>query len=261
MYCPDCGTDAADANFCPECGNDLTSLGGGAMKAGVCPECGTDAGKAKFCPECGQGMGTGRTSQRRVTRPADSRTAAGQRPRTAGRTAARATVREQNGSQSEGQSRGRKLHVIAAVAAVAAVAAIAVVALVVTMRPGAESAVAEAVPVGGKVKIPLQDLASGEAQFYNYTVAGVPVRYFVMQSPDGQYRAAFDASKECGPFKKGFRQEGTDMVCNKCGEKFAAVGINELTGACNPAPIERKVSGEALVLKTADLEQGVKLFQ
>ena len=56
MYCPECGTDAAEANFCPQCGNDLTALSGGATKAGVCPECGTDAGKAKFCPECGHQM-------------------------------------------------------------------------------------------------------------------------------------------------------------------------------------------------------------
>jgi hypothetical protein len=26
MYCPECGTDAADAKFCPECGNDLGAL-------------------------------------------------------------------------------------------------------------------------------------------------------------------------------------------------------------------------------------------
>ena len=148
------------------------------------------------------------------------------------------------------------------ITAVAAVAAIVVVVLVVMMGRGDDSAVAtEAVAVGGKVEVPLQDLAGGEARFYTYDVSGVPVRYFVMQSPDGQYRAAFDASKECGPFKKGFRQEGTDMVCNKCGEKFAAVGINVLTGECNPASIDRQVSGEALVLKAADLEQGVRYFQ
>jgi uncharacterized membrane protein len=227
MYCPECGTDAADANFCPECGNDLMPL---AAETRNCPECGTDAGEANFCPECGQGMGTVRAPQRRNGRPASS----------------------------EGRSRGRKLH---AIAAVAAIAAIVVVTLVVIMGPGEESAVAETVAVGGKVEIPLQDLASGEARFYTYDVSGVPVRYFVMKSPDGQYRAAFDASKECGPFNKGFRQEGTDMVCNKCGEKFASVGINVLTGECNPSPIKRNVVGEALVLKTADLERGAKFFR
>lgn len=242
MFCPSCGHDAADAKFCPECGNDLAPL----TKPRVCSACGTEVVGARFCRECGQVVGTGRTSQRRTSRPA------------ARRSTERITAREPNGSQPEGKSSPRKLHLITAVAAVAAVA---VVVLVLLMGPGEDSAVAETVAVGGKVEVPLQDLAGGEARFYTYDVSGVPVRYFVMQSPDGQYRAAFDASKECGPFKKGFRQDGTDMVCNKCGERFAADRINVLTGECNPAPIDRKVSGEALVLKAADLERGVRYFQ
>ena len=58
MYCPECGSDAADAKFCPECGNDLTVYAGDASRPtpGVCPECGTEAGTAKFCPECGHQM-------------------------------------------------------------------------------------------------------------------------------------------------------------------------------------------------------------
>ena len=90
MYCPECGTDAAEANYCPECGNDLTTLAEGAReRAGVCPECGTDAGKARFCPECGHQMAAagGRT-------PRPGRSTAGQpkqhqRPRAARRAAER----------------------------------------------------------------------------------------------------------------------------------------------------------------------------
>ena len=84
MYCPECGTDAADANFCPQCGNDLTSLAGDAGKAGVCPECGTDAGKARFCPECGHQMPKARRQPR-----AQVQGARDQRPRAVRRAAAR----------------------------------------------------------------------------------------------------------------------------------------------------------------------------
>lgn len=79
MYCPECGSDAADANYCPECGNDLSSL----TRAGVCPECGADAGKAKFCPECGNQMpkpkranGQGAAAASRSQRPRSQRRAA-----------------------------------------------------------------------------------------------------------------------------------------------------------------------------------------
>lgn len=245
MYCPSCGHDAEGAKFCPECGNDLALL----MEPRVCSACGTEVAGAKFCPECGQEVGSARTSQRGASRPA------------AGRAAEDSTAREPNGSRPEGPSGRRNLHLITAVA-VAAIAVVVLVVLVAVRGPGDGSAVAtEAVPVGGNVQIPLQDLAGGAARFYTYDVAGVTVRFFVMQSSDGQYRSAFDASKECGPFKKGFRQEGTDMVCNKCGQKFAAVGINVLTGGCNPASIDRKVSGETLVLKAEDIERGVQYFQ
>lgn len=254
MFCPSCGYEAEGAKYCPECGSDLTLL----ATPNVCSACGTEVAGAKFCPECGQAVGAGRSSQRGAGRPATRRAASGQAPRAARRAAERAAARKPNSSQPDGPTGRRKLHLITAVA----VAAIAVVVLVVTMERGEDSAVVtEAVAAGGKVGVPLKDLAGGEARFYTYDVAGVPVRYFVMQSPDGEYRAAFDASKGCSPFDLGFRQEGTDMVCNKCGEKFAAVGINVLTGECNPAPIDRKVSGEALVLKVADLERGVRYFE
>lgn len=78
MYCPECGTDAVDANFCTECGNDLTPL----SSEGICDECGADAGKAKFCPECGNQM----PKPRRTTPGATGRS---QRPRSQRRAVAR----------------------------------------------------------------------------------------------------------------------------------------------------------------------------
>lgn len=133
--------------------------------------------------------------------------------------------------------------------------------VVVIARGDGSTAAEEALATGGSVKIPLQELASGEAKFYTYDVAGEAVKFFIMKSPDGKYRAAFDASEECAPFKKGFRQEGNDMVCNKCLQRFASTTINVLKGACNPSSIDRKVQGEDLVLKTADLERGVSYFR
>lgn len=90
MYCPECGTDAADANFCPECGNDLTLLArSGNKQVGVCPECGTDAGQARFCPECGHQMATARGRAPGTAGSTARQTKQQQRPRAARRAAAR----------------------------------------------------------------------------------------------------------------------------------------------------------------------------
>lgn len=34
MYCPECGTDAADANYCPECGQRIAAAGGKKSRSG-----------------------------------------------------------------------------------------------------------------------------------------------------------------------------------------------------------------------------------
>lgn len=259
MFCPSCGYNAEDAKFCPECGNDLAALRDRRrrIEPAVCGACGAEVRGAKFCPECGQEAVTGRGSQPSASRPAARPATTGRRPRTARRTAERAAASEPNSPHQE-RRRKRKLPAIIGIA----VPVVAVVALVVMLGPGEEPAVAtETVGVGGKVKISLQDLAGGDARFYTYDVDGVPVKFFALLSSDGQYRAALDASKECGPSRKGFRQEGTDMVCNKCGERFAFTTINVVSGACNPTSIEREVSGQDLVLKTADLEKGAQYFQ
>jgi uncharacterized membrane protein len=170
-------------------------------------------------------------------------------------------AREQKRAQFEKPRSRTGLHL--ALAGIALVAVVAV-ALVVAMGRGDQSAPVAASPVaagGADVAIPLADLADGQARFYTYDAGGVEVRYFVMQSKDGEYRAAFDACDVCYAARKGYSQQGGVMVCNNCGQQFDSTQINDVRGGCNPSPIERSVDGRDLVLETADLRAGVKYFQ
>jgi uncharacterized membrane protein len=172
-----------------------------------------------------------------------------------------AGVREQKRAQFQEPGNRTGLHLV--LAGVALVAVIAV-ALVVVMNRGGEAAPVAEAPVatgGSDVAIPLADISDGQAHFYSYDAGGTEVKYFVMQSKDGEYRAAFDACDVCYPNKKGYTQQGDVMVCNNCGQQFDASQINELKGGCNPSPIERTVKGQDLVLTTSDLQAGVQYFQ
>jgi len=114
--------------------------------------------------------------------------------------------------------------------------------------------------VGGEVSIPVSEL-SGKARFYEYkTASGKSVRFFAMRSPDGAYRAALDSCDVCFAAKEGYRQEGEDMVCNKCGNHFHSSQINEVRGGCNPVGLERKVAGESLSISARELEAGASYF-
>jgi uncharacterized membrane protein len=170
------------------------------------------------------------------------------------------TAREQKRAQFEEPRRRTTLHIVLAGVALLAVLAAAVA--VVSMR-GGESPAATTTPAapGGDVKIALADVSDGKAHFYSYDAAGTQVKYFVLKSSDGKVRAAFDACDVCYAQKKGYHQEGDEMVCNNCGRRFPSTKINEVEGGCNPSPIERTVKGQDLVLTTDELQAGVQYFQ
>ncbi|MEW6400990.1 MAG: DUF2318 domain-containing protein [Chloroflexota bacterium] len=112
----------------------------------------------------------------------------------------------------------------------------------------------------GLVRIPVSDISDGRVHFFSYTAGGKKIKYFVIKSSDDVFRAAFNACDVCYPARKGYRQEGDFLVCNNCGQSFASVNVNVLRGGCNPAPLNRAVQGEYLVIETSDIEGGSRYF-
>jgi uncharacterized membrane protein len=172
--------------------------------------------------------------------------------------------RAQFAQDVEGRSNGNTVKILV----LAAAALVAVGAYVVT-RTGGEPAAAVVAPgaaapgakaAGEDVSIPVSEL-SGKARFYEYKAAsGKTVRFFAMRSPDGVYRAALDACDVCFHAKKGYSQEGEDMVCNNCGMHFPSAKVNEAKGGCNPVGLERKVVGDRLKISARELEAGANYF-
>jgi len=114
---------------------------------------------------------------------------------------------------------------------------------------------------GQDVRIPISEVNNGKAKFFNYTFAdSQEISFFVVKSSDGIIRAAFNACDVCYEHRRGYRQEGNDMVCNNCGQHFPSDRVNEVKGGCNPAPLERTVEGDHLVIKASDLRQGAFYF-
>jgi uncharacterized membrane protein len=109
-------------------------------------------------------------------------------------------------------------------------------------------------PDSRDIRISLSDL-SGTAKFFDYKLSdNKPIRFFVIKSSDGVYRAALDACDTCYHAKKGYHQEGDDMICNNCGLHFHSAQINEVHGGCNPVGLPRTIEGNQLVIKASELE-------
>ena len=112
----------------------------------------------------------------------------------------------------------------------------------------------------GLVRIAASDLADGRAHFYTLQGAQKAIPFFLLKSSDGVIRAAFNACDVCFSAKKGYQQEGDEMVCNNCGSRFHSTQINVVRGGCNPSPLTREVQGDTVIIQVTDIEAGAQYF-
>jgi hypothetical protein len=112
----------------------------------------------------------------------------------------------------------------------------------------------------GAVRFPLSTFDDYQAHHYTYMHKGRAIEFFVLKSKDGVVRAAFNACDVCFLSKKGYIQDGDEMVCINCGRRFPADQINEVHGGCNPSPLRRTVEGDTLVIQEQDIINGMSYF-
>lgn len=165
--------------------------------------------------------------------------------------------REEKKSQFAKPDKGSRkaLWIVVAVAAVGAV-----IAVVLGLSPAATEGDRYVKASQGKVSIPVADVSDGKAHYYSFDVDGKPVNFFLLKSQDGVLRAALDACDVCYKSLEGYRQEGDDMVCNNCNQKFSSDQINVVKGGCNPAPLTREVVNGQVVLLEHELRAGIAYF-
>ena len=100
------------------------------------------------------------------------------------------------------------------------------------------------------------------AKFYEYDANGVTVNYFSILSSDGEIHVAFDACDVCYGAKKGYVQDGSDMRCVNCGNRYAisGLGTENLGGGCWPSYLPRVIDGDEVVIQKTDLENKAYMF-
>lgn len=209
----------------------------------VCSKCGVEMNEgAKFCKICGSGLSKKES----------------------------AVINEKRARVTAGEKKGlRTIGVIAGVA----VAVLAAWVLYSVFRGKSEgpmkmapapansvSAYMTAEKENGEVKIPLAGLTDGKARFYTYTAGDKLVKFFALRKADGSIGVALDACNACYRAKKGYRQEGRNVICNNCGMAFRPEDVGIVTGGCNPIPVAHRVAGDVVTVKAADLEKGAKYF-
>ncbi len=115
----------------------------------------------------------------------------------------------------------------------------------------------------GELVIPLSGITD-KATFYSVTVSDVPLEVLAVKAPDGSIRTAFNTCQVCFASGKGYYvQEGKELVCQNCGNRFAMKDVEVTRGGCNPLPItdEGKVTDSTNVTISSEyLDQATEVF-
>jgi len=108
------------------------------------------------------------------------------------------------------------------------------------------------------ISIPL-DKISTTAKWFELESSGATIRFFAVKADDGSVRTAFDACDVCYSSHKGYSQQGNEMVCNNCGNRYPIDGLgtkNKAGGGCWPGFLPSRVEGNLLIIDKADIAAG-----
>ena len=85
--------------------------------------------------------------------------------------------------------------------------------------------------------IPVSEITAN-ATFYPVDIDGTRIEVIAVKASDGTIRTAFNTCQVCFGSGRGFyKQEGTVLVCQNCGNRFRMSQVETRSGGCNPVPI------------------------
>ena len=115
------------------------------------------------------------------------------------------------------------------------------------------------------VSQPTSAITSTAAHFsYAYKLSPTTkkeLEYIIVKASNGDIKTVFNACDVCYSYHKGYSQNGTDLRCNNCGNRFPIDGLgNQSTGSCNPGYLPHSIQGSDVVINVSDLVAGAYFF-
>jgi uncharacterized membrane protein len=102
------------------------------------------------------------------------------------------------------------------------------------------------------------------AVFYPVDIDGTRVEVLAVKAPDGTIRTAFNTCQVCYGSGRGFyKQQGTVLVCQNCGNRFRMSQVEQRSGGCNPVPIfaaNKTVTGTTITISKDFLTKSKEIF-
>jgi uncharacterized membrane protein len=105
---------------------------------------------------------------------------------------------------------------------------------------------------------------SENALFYPVDIEGTRLEVLAVKAPDGTIRTAFNTCQVCYGSGRGFyKQQGSVLVCQNCGNRFRMSQVGVRSGGCNPVPIAasgRTVTDTSIVISREFMKEAKGIF-
>ncbi|GHV92817.1 hypothetical protein AGMMS50268_33200 [Spirochaetia bacterium] len=102
------------------------------------------------------------------------------------------------------------------------------------------------------------------AIFYPVDIEGTRLEVLAVKAPDGTVRTAFNTCQVCYGSGRGFyKQQGTVLVCQNCGNRFRMSQVEVRSGGCNPVPIfaaNKTVTDTTITVSKDYLKEAKSIF-
>ncbi|GMO52720.1 MAG: hypothetical protein Pg6C_18550 [Treponemataceae bacterium] len=102
------------------------------------------------------------------------------------------------------------------------------------------------------------------AVFYPVDIEGTRLEVLAVRAPDGTIRTAFNTCQVCYGSGRGFyKQQGTVLVCQNCGNRFRMSQVEVRSGGCNPVPIfpqNKTVTAQTITISKDFLKEAKSIF-
>jgi uncharacterized membrane protein len=116
---------------------------------------------------------------------------------------------------------------------------------------------------GGDLVIQIADV-SENAVFYPVDIEGIRLEVLAVKAPDGSIRTAFNTCQVCYASGRGFyKQQGTVLICQNCGNRFRMSQVEVRSGGCNPVPIfpqYKTVTDKTITVPEEFLKEAKQIF-
>jgi hypothetical protein len=119
-------------------------------------------------------------------------------------------------------------------------------------------------PIADRDLVIMTAEVTGNALFFPVDLGGVRLEVLAVRAPDGTIRTAFNTCQVCYASGRGYyRQEGTVLVCQNCGNRYRMGQVEVRAGGCNPVPIfprNKQVTDSAITIPLAYLTDMKVMF-